>query len=397
MNFIFISPNFPGNYYHFCEKLLENGANVLGIGDAPYETLSNELRFSLTEYYKVDSLEDYDQMIRAIGFFTFKYGKIDWIESNNEFWLSQDAKLRVDFNVHTGFTKQSSITQLKKKSQMKEVFAKASIPSAKSHMVDSVTAGKRFAHEVGYPVIVSADYTSDINDVWKLNNDDELEKFYKTRPAGDFIMEEFIDGDVYSYDAIIDDKGNALFESTTRHPSVLDTVMSKNEFSYFVYPDVPEELTAIGQKTAKAFDLKRRFVHFEFIRMEKTKKNLGKKNDFIAVKVSACPSGGPTCDMMNYAHSSDVYEIWANMIIGKEQKTAKTKKPMYSVYAFRRGNRSFAHTNRKILQKYNATLAEHREVPPLDWEHEGEYSYIAVFDTLAKAQAFLRYIQERRK
>ena len=397
MNFIFISPNFPGNYYHFCEKLLENGANVLGIGDAPYETLSNELRFSLTEYYKVDSLEDYDQMIRAIGFFTFKYGKIDWIESNNEFWLSQDAKLRVDFNVHTGFTKQSSIAQLKKKSQMKEVFAKASIPSAKSHMVDNVTAGKKFAHEVGYPVIVSADYTSDINDVWKLNNDDELEKFYKTRPAGDFIMEEFIDGDVYSYDAIIDDKGNALFESTTRHPSVLDTVMSKNEFSYFVYPDVPEELTAIGQKTAKAFDLKRRFVHFEFIRMEKAKKNLGKKNDFIAVKVSACPSGGPTCDMMNYAHSSDVYEIWANMMIGKEQKTAKTKKPMYSVYAFRRGNRSFAHTNRKILQKYNATLAEHREVPPLDWEHEGEYSYIAVFDTLAKAQAFLRYIQERRK
>ena len=397
MNFIFISPNFPGNYYHFCEKLLENGANVLGIGDAPYETLSNELRFSLTEYYKVDSLEDYDQMIRAIGFFTFKYGKIDWIESNNEFWLSQDAKLRVDFNVHTGFTKQSSIAQLKKRSQMKEVFAKASIPSAKSHMVDSVTAGKRFAHEVGYPVIVSADYTSDINDVWKLNNDDELEKFYKTRPAGDFIMEEFIDGDVYSYDAIIDDKGNALFESTTRHPSVLDTVMSKNEFSYFVYPDVPEELTVIGQKTAKAFDLKRRFVHFEFIRMEKAKKDLGKKNDFIAVKVSACPSGGPTCDMMNYAHSSDVYEIWANMIIGKEQKTAKTKKPMYSVYAFRRGNRSFAHTNRKILQKYNATLAEHREVPPLDWEHEGEYSYIAVFDTLAKAQAFLRYIQERRK
>ena len=39
----------------------------------------------MTEYYKVDSLEDYDSMVRAVGFFTFKYGKIDWIESNNEF------------------------------------------------------------------------------------------------------------------------------------------------------------------------------------------------------------------------------------------------------------------------------------------------------------------------
>ena len=101
--------------------------------------------------------------------------------------------------------------------------------------------------------------------------------------------------------------------------------------------------------------------------------------------------------MMNYAHSSDVYEIWANMIVGKETKPGKSKKPMHAVYAFRRGNRAFEHTNRKILQKYNSALKEHREVPPLDWEHEGEYSYIAVFDTLAKAQAFLRYISERRK
>ena len=265
-----------------------------------------------------------------------------------------------------------------------------------SHMVSTVTAGKKFAKEVGYPVVVTADFTSDITDTWKLNNDDELDKFYKTRPAGDFIMEEFVDGDVYSYDAIIDDKGNALFESTTRYPSVLDTVMSKNEFSYFVYPDVPEELQEIGKNTAKAFDLKGRFVHFEFIRLEKAKKNLGKKNDFIAVKVSGCPAGGPTCDMMNYAHSSDVYQIWANMITGKDTKPGKAKKPMHAVYSFRRGNRSFAHTNRKILQKYSAAIKDHREVPPLDWEHEGEYSYIAVFDTLPKAQAFLRYVSERR-
>ena len=40
--------------------------------------------------------------VRAMGYFTFKYGKIDWLESNNEFWLEQDAALRTDFNITTG-------------------------------------------------------------------------------------------------------------------------------------------------------------------------------------------------------------------------------------------------------------------------------------------------------
>ena len=38
-NFIFISPNFPTNYWQFCRELKNNGMNVLGIGDQPYDEL----------------------------------------------------------------------------------------------------------------------------------------------------------------------------------------------------------------------------------------------------------------------------------------------------------------------------------------------------------------------
>ena len=38
-NFIFISPNFPTNYWQFCRELKNNGMNVLGIGDQPYDCL----------------------------------------------------------------------------------------------------------------------------------------------------------------------------------------------------------------------------------------------------------------------------------------------------------------------------------------------------------------------
>ena len=98
-NFIFISPNFPTNYWNFCHELKANGMNVLGIGDQPYDELLPQLKDSLTEYYKVNNMENYDEVYRAVDLFIHKYGRIDWLESNNEFWLGEEAQIRQDFNI----------------------------------------------------------------------------------------------------------------------------------------------------------------------------------------------------------------------------------------------------------------------------------------------------------
>ena len=119
MNFVFISPNFPTNYWQFCKHLNANGVTVLGIGDTPYENLRQELKDSMKEYYRVTDMLDYDKMYRAVAYFAHKYGKIDWLESNNEFWLEQDARLRTDFNINSGI-KTDRIDSIKEKSEMKK-------------------------------------------------------------------------------------------------------------------------------------------------------------------------------------------------------------------------------------------------------------------------------------
>jgi len=99
MNYVFISPHYPPNFQFFCQRLARHGVSVLGIAEEPYENLPPELRASLKEYYQVKSLLDYDEVLRAVGHFTHHHGKIDKIESHNEFWLELEAKLREDFNV----------------------------------------------------------------------------------------------------------------------------------------------------------------------------------------------------------------------------------------------------------------------------------------------------------
>ena len=136
MNFVFISPQFPDSYWNFCDRLKQRGVNVLGIGDSPYDSLSWQLKSCLTEYYRVDQMEDYDQMVRAMGYFTYKYGKIDWLESNNEYWLEQDAKLRADFNIQTGMMPEQ-VCIVRRKSTMKKYFEQAGDPAARYHMGSS--------------------------------------------------------------------------------------------------------------------------------------------------------------------------------------------------------------------------------------------------------------------
>ena len=48
VNFIFISPNFPHTYWQYCQRLKENGATVLGIGDAPFDGLEDGMRVGIS-------------------------------------------------------------------------------------------------------------------------------------------------------------------------------------------------------------------------------------------------------------------------------------------------------------------------------------------------------------
>ena len=343
MNYIFISPNFPHTYWQFCDRLHKNGVNVLGIGDAPYDGLEAPLKAALTEYYRVSSLEDYDQVYRAVAFFAFKYGKVDWIESMNEYWLEQDARLRKDFNVTTGI-QSDRIGFIKNKSAMKQIYLRAGIPTARQHVVSTLEAARAFIGEVGYPVIVKPDVGVGATDTWKLENDGDLEAFYARLPRVPYVMEEFIQGDICSYDAILDSRCEPLFESMTVWPPVMDIVNKDMDLMYYTCPVLPSALRELGRRTVKAFNVDRRFVHLEFFRLTAVRKGLGEIGDFVALEVNMRPAGGYTPDMMDFAHSTDVYSIYADMVCFDVRRLPEASEHFYCVYASRKDGHRYTRT-----------------------------------------------------
>lgn len=391
-NFIFISPNFPTNYWQFCAELKKNGLNVLGIGDQPYDELSQELKNSLNEYYKVNSLENYDEVYRAVAFFTYKYGRIDWLESNNEYWLERDAMLRTDFNISSGFHTED-MPRIKYKSKMKEFYTKAGIPVARYHLVDNVENCQDFIKLVGYPVIVKPDNGVGASHTFKLSSDQDLLRFFNEKEADtQYIMEEFIDAEVNSYDAVIDSNGDPMFETGNVTPdSIMDIVNNSDNSIYHIVKNLSEDVRTAGRATVKSFGVKSRFVHFEFFRLLKDHEGMGKKSDVVALEVNMRPCGGFSPDMMNYANSTNVYKIWADMI-AFDHSTLPDGKHAYCAYAGRRDGKDFVLSHEQILEKYGDNLKMVDRIPDVLSGAMGNQMYVAVFNTKKEMDSFYKNV-----
>ena len=391
MNYVFISPAYPVTCTYFCDRLNRLGVNVLGIGDVPYDTLNDQLKGALTEYYYVDTLEDYDQVYRAVAFFIHKYGRIDWLESLNEYWLPADARLRTDFNISVG-TRTDGISDLVSKSGMKRIFVEAGIPTARQHIVSDLKAGKAFALEVGYPVIVKPDIGVGANGAMKISTEEELVSFYSDLPQVPYVMEEFLYGDICTYDAVIDADCEPLFESMCTYAPVIDSVQNDENIHFYTVPEVPERLRELGRKTVKAFGADRRFVHFEFIGLTKDYEGIGKAGDYAVMEVNMRPAGGHDPDMMNIAQSIDVFEIYAEMVTSGKRFFPESEDKYICAYAARKDGHAFTHSHAEVMARYGNDIVMQEEMPPIDWPSMGRYVYIARFKEKEEMDRYFAYV-----
>ena len=393
-NFLFISPNFPETYWHFCAELKKNGMRVLGIGDCPYNQLKQELRDSLEDYYKVSSLENYDEVYRAVAFLIYKHGRIDWLESNNEYWLERDAALRTAFNITTGL-QSADMERIKHKSAMKAYYAKAGIPTARYHLVRDYEATKAFANEVGYPVVVKPDNGVGANNTYKLRNDAELDYFFATKDSNLYIMEEFVHGEVRTYDAIINSKGEPIFETGNVSPqSIMDIVNTNDNSIFYIVKELSPEMRDVGRRTVKAFGVKSRFVHLEFFVLQQDQAGLGKKGDIIGLEVNMRPSGGYSPDLFDFSNEVDVYKIWADMVTF-DHCTVPTDRPHhFCAFCGRRDGKRFVMDHNAIVARYGANLKMSGRIPDALSGAMANQMYIATFDTEEEMQIFYRDLLE---
>jgi predicted ATP-grasp superfamily ATP-dependent carboligase len=384
MNIVFLSPHFPAHYFRFCQQLNNAGATVLGIGDAAYDDLSPEIRSAVVEYYRVGDMHDYDALLRACGYFTHQFGKLDRFESLNEYWLSTEARIRDDFNIYG--VRSNDIKDVRQKSRMKEVFRQAGVPVARGRCVASVSEARALAGEIGFPMVVKPDAGVGALDTYRLENEIELETLFNSGPISDVIAEEFISGDLFSFDGLVDRDGQLLFYTAhTFSQGIMETVNEDRHVHYYSLREVPIELEEVGRNIVAAFGLKERFFHIEFFKTP--------DNRYVALEINMRPPGGFTTDMFNYANDIDIYRIWAELVVSG-RSNFNYDRTYHCCYASRKLRHPYRHKHEEVIKRYADLILDVVQVPGVFSPALGDIGYIFRSPFEAEILEVVEFIQE---
>lgn len=342
------------------------GATVLGLADVRHDDLRPELRHALHDYYRVDDLRSYDQLVRGLGYFIQRHGRVDRIDSLNEHWLETEAALRTDFNI-PGIDRRE-IRAIKHKSLMKRRFLAIGLTPARGRVCRSSAALRAFIREVGYPLVAKPDVGVGAAGTFKLESDADAERYLNEKLPLDYIVEEFVPGDILTYDGLTDRDGEVVFDSSLAYSTgVMESVSEARDLYYWIAREIPDDVRRVGRAMVKAFQVRERPFHFELFQTP--------DRGLVPLEVNIRPPGGLTVDMFNYANDFDFYREWANVVVHGRFE-AEISRRYCCLYASRRDGRRYARSHEDVLHEFAPLIVAESRVDTVFSAAIGDQGYI---------------------
>lgn len=384
MNYLVISPYYPQNFQQFSIQLAKQGVTVLGIGQEPYDQLDQPLKEALTEYFRVDDLENLDEVKRAVAFLFYKHGPIDRIESHNEYWLELDAALRTQFNVFGA--KNQDLLKTKLKSQMKAYFKKAGVPVVPGQVIKQKSEIQAAVKQLGLPLIAKPDNGVGAVATYKLTTPADVDHFRQEwDQETPYFFETFVNSkQIVTFDGLVDAKGKIVFASSLVYTETpMDILKNGSDVAYYNTTEIDDKLADYGQKIVQTFGMKERFFHIEFFR---------DKDDYIAIEYNNRPAGGFITDAYNFAYSTDLYRQYARLVTGKDFESSNYPAQL-AVTVIRRDHKTYRYTDQELYERYPNQIKARLRMPDAFADLQGNDLYILNAATEKEALEMIATIQ----
>ena len=293
----------------FTRGLAECGARVHGVGDTPVEALPELVKRSLSGYVQVRSLWDSEQVIAELSA-RLRGRSLDRIECLWEPGIMLAAELRRHFGVAGLNIGQAH--RFRDKEAMKMALDAAGIRTPRHVAADSVAACWEAAERIGYPVILKPIAGAGSADTYRVESADELRAVLpRLRHVPMVSVEEFVDGEEYTFDTITIGGEIAYYNVAWYRPRPL--VARSNEWispQVIALRDVDDPGLAdgirMGFDVIRALEFDSGFTHMEWYRKA--------DGDVVFGEIGARPPGAHQVDQMKYACDFDVFRAWGSAV-----------------------------------------------------------------------------------
>jgi biotin carboxylase len=241
--------------------------------------------------------------------------------------------------------------------------------------------------KIGYPVVAKPDGGVGAAGTFKIHDETELEGFFAQKPDVPYIMEEFIEGRICTFDGLADRDGNPVFYTSHEYSQgIMETVNEQLDIYYYSLRDIPKDLDEAGRRTLKAFDVRERFFHFEFFRV-------APGDNLVGLEVNMRPPGGLTMDMFNFANDINMYKEWASVVMFN-RFTAEYTRPYHCCYVGRRSRHTYRRSHDEIIATYGHMVQHHERINSTFGVALGDYGYLIRSPDMEEIHALAHKILE---
>jgi hypothetical protein len=317
----------------FTRGLAEAGAAVFGVGDSPLDGLPDLVRHSLSEYIPVRSLWDEDAVIASLRD-CLRGRQLDRIECLWEPGIMLAARLRQVFGIPGLDVGQAQ--RFRDKELMKQALDDAGIRTPRHVAAHTVAEVWDAAETIGFPIILKPIDGAGSADTYRIRDAEELKSVIpRLRHVPVVSVEEFVDGEEYTFDTITINGKIAWYNIAWYRPRPL--VARSNEW---ISPQVialrdinrPDLQAGVhmGFDVIKALEFDTGFTHMEWYRKS--------DGEVVFGEIGARPPGAHQVDQMKYVCDFDVFREWANAVThGKISKGIEHKYNVANIYKRARG------------------------------------------------------------
>ena len=219
---------------------------------------------------------------------------------------------------------------------MKRALDKAGIRTPRHVAADSIAAVWTAAREIGFPVILKPIAGAGSADTYRVNSNDDLRAVLPAlRHVPVVSVEEFVDGEEYTFDTITIDGKIAYYNIAWYRPRPL--IARSNEW---ISPQVialrdidrPEFEGAIdmGRRVIEILGFDTGFTHMEWYRKA--------DGEIVFGEIGARPPGAHHVDQMKFACDFDVFKAWARAVTEKRfDEDIQRKYNVATIYKRARG------------------------------------------------------------
>ena len=107
------------------------------------------------------------------------------------------------------------------------------------------------------------------------------------------------------------------------------------------------------------------------------------------------PAGGYTPDLINFANSSNVYQIYADVIAFDENRQKDEFDHYYAAVASRRDGFNYLHSDEDVLNKYKGIICHHGRYAKIFADAMGDRFFMAKFKNMEDLEEFREYTEAR--